>query len=51
MSEWPATFAGLTPQEARRLDAACERFAKAWEVAVAQGHAGFAAFTRVKSFE
>ena len=26
MSEWPATFAGLTPQEARRLDALCERF-------------------------
>ena len=40
MSEWPATFAGLTPQEARRVDAVCERFAKAWEVAAAQGHPG-----------
>jgi hypothetical protein len=30
VSEWPATFAGLTPQEARGVDAVCERFAKAW---------------------
>jgi serine/threonine-protein kinase len=40
VSEWLATFAGLTPQEARHIDAACERFAKAWEVAAAQGHTG-----------
>ncbi len=40
MSEWLASFAGLTPQEARRIDAVCERFAKAWEVAAAQGHPG-----------
>ena len=40
MSEWLASFAGLTPQEARRIDAVCERFAKAWEVAAAEGRPG-----------
>jgi serine/threonine-protein kinase len=40
VSEWLASFAGLTPQEARRIDALCERFAKAWEVAAAEGRPG-----------
>jgi serine/threonine protein kinase len=40
VSEWLASFAGLTPAEARRIDAVCERFAKAWEVAASQGRPG-----------